>query len=131
MYFVTKIFPFSLKGEAKSWYDSLTPRSIRSPMDLFNTFFHKYFPASAQHAALQKIFDFVQVKEGNLPVSWARFTSLLRTLPRQQLPRNELLNIFYNGLTVEYRTFLDSCVIRPKRIYFPEHFCYCFLSILC
>src|SRR3954453_7996101 len=23
MYFVTKIFPFSLKGEAKSWYDSL------------------------------------------------------------------------------------------------------------
>jgi hypothetical protein len=23
------------------------------------------------------------------------------------------------------------CVIRPKRIYFPEHFCYCFSSNLC
>ena len=69
MYFVAKIFPFSLKGEAKSWYDSLTPRSIRCPMDLVNALFHKYFPASAQHAALQKIFDFVQVKEENLPES--------------------------------------------------------------
>ena len=52
MYFVTKFFPFSLKGEAKAWYDSLSPRSVRYPMDLFNAFFHKYFPASAQHAAL-------------------------------------------------------------------------------
>src|SRR4051795_1888317 len=109
MYFVTKIFSFSLKGEAKSWYDSLTPRSIRSPMDLVNTFFHKYFPASAQHAALEKIFDFVRVKDENLPESWARFTSLLRTLPNQPLPRNELIDIFYNGLIVESRTFLDSC----------------------
>src|SRR3954466_8989753 len=109
MYFVTKIFPFSLKGEAKSWYDSLTPRSIRSPMDLVNAFFHEYFPASAQHAALQKIFDFVQENKENLPESWARFTSLLRTLPNQPLPRNELIDIFYNGLTVESRTFLDSC----------------------
>src|SRR3954466_9480589 len=119
MYFVSKIFPFSLKGEAKSWYDSLTSRSIRSPMDLVNIFFHKYIPASAQHAALQKIFDFVQVKEENLPVSWARFTSLLRTLPGQQLPRNELLDIFYNGLTVEFMTFLDSCaggVFRNKTL---------------
>ena len=104
MYFVAKIFPFSLKGEAKSWYDSLTPRSIRSPTDLVDAFFHKYFPASAQHAALQKIFDFVQMKEENLPESWARFNSLLRTLPGQQLPRNELLDIFYNGLTIESRT---------------------------
>src|SRR3954449_1951735 len=77
-------------------------------MDLVNTFFHKYFPASAQHAALQKIFDFVQEKEENLLESWARFASLMRTLPNQPLPRNELIDIFYNGLTVKSRTFLDS-----------------------
>src|SRR3954463_1698367 len=119
MYFVTKTFPFSLKGEAKSWYDSLTPRSIGSPMELVNTFFHKYFPASAQHAALHKILDFVQEKEENLPESWARFVSLMRTLPNQPLPRNELIDIFYNGLTVESRTFLDSCaggVFRNKTL---------------
>jgi hypothetical protein len=28
---------------------------------------------------------------------------------QQPLPKNELLDIFYNGLTVESRTYLDSC----------------------
>jgi hypothetical protein len=57
----------------------------------------KYFPASAQHAALQKIFDFEQVKGEKLPESWARFCSLIRALPGEPLPKNELLDIFYNG----------------------------------
>ena len=41
--------------------------------------------------------------------SWARFCSLIRALPKLPLPKNELLDIFYNGLTVESRTYLDSC----------------------
>jgi hypothetical protein len=51
-YFVAKIFPISLKGEAKAWFNNLSPRSIDSPITLVNAFFQKYFPASAQHAAL-------------------------------------------------------------------------------
>jgi hypothetical protein len=57
-YFVAKIFPFSMKDEAKAWFNNLSPGPIDSPIGLFNAFFQKYFPASAQHAALQKIFDF-------------------------------------------------------------------------
>jgi hypothetical protein len=45
----------------------LSPGSIDSPIALVNAFFQKYFPASAQHAALQKIFDFEQVKGEKLP----------------------------------------------------------------
>jgi hypothetical protein len=48
-YFITKIFPFTLKGAAKAWYDSLLPGSIKCPKDLVAAFFQKYFPASAQH----------------------------------------------------------------------------------
>jgi hypothetical protein len=108
-YFVAKIFPFSLKGEAKTWFNNLSPGSIDSPIALANAFFKKYFSASAQHAALQKIFDFEQVKGEKLPESRARFCSLIRALPRQPLPKNELLDIFYNGLTAESKTYLDSC----------------------
>jgi hypothetical protein len=50
-YFVTKIFPFSLKDEAKTWFNNLSLGSIDSPIGLVNAF-QKYFPASAQHAAL-------------------------------------------------------------------------------
>jgi hypothetical protein len=54
MYFVAKIFPFSLKGAAKAWFNNLSPGSIDSPIALVNTFFQKYFPASAQHAVCRK-----------------------------------------------------------------------------
>jgi hypothetical protein len=43
-YFVAKIFPFSLKGAAKTWFNNLSPGSIDSPVALVNTFFQKYFP---------------------------------------------------------------------------------------
>jgi hypothetical protein len=44
-----------------------------------------------------------------LPESWARFCSLIRALPKDLLPKNKLLDIFYNGLTDESKTYLDSC----------------------
>jgi hypothetical protein len=98
-----------LKDEAKTWFNNLSPRSIDSPIGLVNDFFHKYFPASAQHAALQKIFDFEQVEGEKLPESWARICSLIRAWPGHPLAKNELLDIFYNGLTIESSTYLDSC----------------------
>ena len=76
---------------SKVWYDKLSPRSIDSPIGLVNAFFQKYFPASAQHAALQIFFGFAQVEGEKLPESWARFCSLIRALPKLPLAKNELL----------------------------------------
>jgi hypothetical protein len=68
-YFVTKIFPFSLKGEARTWFNRLPPDSTDSPDCLIAYFFQKYFPPSARHAALQRLFDFKQGEEEKLPES--------------------------------------------------------------
>jgi hypothetical protein len=38
-YFVAMIFPFSLKGAAKAWFNNLSPGSIDSPIALVNAFF--------------------------------------------------------------------------------------------
>jgi hypothetical protein len=38
-YFVAKIFPFSLKGAAKTWFNNFSPRSLNSPIALVNAFF--------------------------------------------------------------------------------------------
>jgi hypothetical protein len=77
-YFVAKKFPFSLKDEAKAWFNNLSPGSMDSPIGSVNAFFQKYFPASAQHAALQIFSDFEQVEGDKLSESWARFCSLIR-----------------------------------------------------
>ncbi|KAK1649327.1 hypothetical protein QYE76_067132 [Lolium multiflorum] len=108
-YFVAKFFPFSLKDDAKTWYNSLPPDSFDSPIGLLDVFFRKYFPASAQHIALQKIYSFDQEDGDKLPEAWARFCSLLRARPGHDLEKHDLLDIFYSGLTIESRAYLDSC----------------------
>ena len=51
----------------------------------------------------------MQIEEENLPQAWGRLLQLLNALPDHPLKKNEILDIFYNGLTDASRDFLDSC----------------------
>src|SRR3954465_6121044 len=57
-FYVTKLLPLSLKGDARAWYDALPCGSIQSPQDMAISFVDKYFPTHMQHAALQRIYNF-------------------------------------------------------------------------
>src|ERR1041385_6116770 len=94
-----RFFPFSLKEYAKSWHDALPYGSIESPQDLVQFFVDKYFPAHMQHAALQRIYNFKQLQDKHLPKAWGRFCGLLKARPGHEIPKKELLDIFYAGLT--------------------------------
>ena len=109
-FYILKIFPFSLKGDAKIWFNSLDPGCVRSPQDMIYYFSAKYFPAHKKQAALRDIYNFVQIEEESLPQAWGRLLQLLNALPDHPLKKNEILDIFYNGLTDASRDFLDSCV---------------------
>src|SRR3989337_2067159 len=108
-YYILNLFPFSLKGDAKTWYNTLAPSCVRSPRDMIYYFSEKYFSAHKKQAALQKIFNFVQIEEESLPQAWGRLLQLLNALPVHPLKKNEILDIFYNGLTNASRDFLHSC----------------------
>ena len=69
----------------------------------------KYFPAHKKQAALREIYNFVQIEEESLPQAWGRLLRLLNALPDHPLKKNEILDIFYNGLTDASRDHLDSC----------------------
>ena len=61
-------------------------------------FSEKYFPAHKKQVALQEILNFVQTKEESLPQAWGRLCQLLNAFPDHPLKKNEILDIFYNGL---------------------------------
>ena len=53
----------------------------------------------------------MQIEEESLPQAWGGgLLQLLNALPDHPLKKNEILDIFYNGLTDASRDFLDSCV---------------------
>ena len=51
----------------------------------------------------------MQIEEESLPQAWARLLQLLNGLPDHPLKKNEILDIFYNGLTDASKDHLDSC----------------------
>ena len=87
----------------------LAPGCVRSPQDMIYYFSTKYFPAHKKQAALREIYNFLQIKEESLPQAWGRLLRLLNALPDHPLKKNEILYIFYNGLTDASRDHLASC----------------------
>ena len=57
----------------------------------------------------RKYITFVQIEEESLPQAWGRLLRLLNALPDHPLKKNEILDIFYNGLTDASKDHLDSC----------------------
>ena len=51
----------------------------------------------------------MHTEEESLPQAWERLLKLLTDLPDHPLKKNEILDIFYNGLSDASRDHLDSC----------------------
>src|SRR4051812_23891283 len=62
-----------------------------------------------QHAALKRIHIFKQLQDEHLPKALGRYCTLIKARPGHGVPKNELLDIFYAGLTDESRSYPDSC----------------------
>ncbi|KAI4993927.1 hypothetical protein ZWY2020_008240 [Hordeum vulgare] len=116
---IIEVEPAIPPGDAKTWFTYLAPGCVRSPQDMIYYFSKKYFPAHKKQAALQDIYNFVQVEEESLAQAWGRLVQLLNAFPDHPLEKNELLDIFYNGLTDASRDHLDSyvgCVFRERTV---------------
>ncbi|KAI4979965.1 hypothetical protein ZWY2020_016718 [Hordeum vulgare] len=74
-YYMLKLFPFSLKDDAMTWFTSLALGCVRSPQDMVYYFSEKYFTAHKKQAALQEIYNFAQVQEESLPQAWGGSSS--------------------------------------------------------
>ena len=93
-YYILKLLPFSLKGDAKLWFNSLAPGCVRSPQDMIYYFSEKYFPTHKKQAALKEIFNFVQIEEESLPQAWGGFSDYLMLYPITLLRKMKYLISF-------------------------------------
>ncbi|GKA60513.1 reverse transcriptase domain-containing protein [Tanacetum coccineum] len=79
------MFPYSLEGAAKTWYEKEPPNSILTWEDLVTKFVNQFFPPSKTTHLKNEISRFTQKFEETFSEAWERFKELLRACPHHGL----------------------------------------------
>ncbi|XP_022856962.1 uncharacterized protein LOC111378029 [Olea europaea var. sylvestris] len=103
-----KLFPFSLKDKAKTWLNSLKPKSIGTWQEMQSEFLKKFFPAHKTNALKRQIQNFSQKTNEVYFQCLERFEDLLNTCPHHGFEKWHTISFFYEGLTPETKQFVET-----------------------
>ncbi|XP_022859157.1 uncharacterized protein LOC111379951, partial [Olea europaea var. sylvestris] len=103
-----KLFPFSLKDKAKTWLNSLKPRSIGTWQEMQSEFLKKFFPTHKTNALKRQIQNFSQKTNEAYFQCLERFKDLLNTCPHHGFEKWRTISFFYEGLTPETKQFVET-----------------------
>ncbi|GJS86893.1 reverse transcriptase domain-containing protein [Tanacetum coccineum] len=92
------MFPYSLEGAAKTWYEKEPPNSILTWEDLITKFVNQFFPPSKTTHLKNKISRFTQKIDESFSEAWERFKEMLRACPHHGFTELTQVDTFYNGL---------------------------------
>ncbi|GJV14141.1 reverse transcriptase domain-containing protein [Tanacetum coccineum] len=92
------MFPYSLEGAARIWYDKEPINSILTWDDLVNKFVNQFFPPSKTTHLKNEISRFTQKFEETFSEAWERFKEMLRACPHHGFTELTQIDTFYNGL---------------------------------
>nr|GEU83057.1 reverse transcriptase domain-containing protein [Tanacetum cinerariifolium] len=102
------LFPYSLEGAARVWYEKEPPKSILTWDDLVNKFVNQFFPPSKTTHLKNEISRFTQRSEETFAEAWDRFKKMLRACPHHGFSELTQIDTFYNGLTEQDQDSLNA-----------------------
>src|SRR3954469_25040714 len=103
-----KVFPFSLRGRAKEWLQSLRKNSIDSWDKCKDAFIGKYYPPAKMIRLRSNIMNFKQLDNDHVAQAWERMKSLVQNCPTHDLTTWMVIQTFYEGLNFTSWNLLDS-----------------------
>nr|GEU58142.1 reverse transcriptase domain-containing protein [Tanacetum cinerariifolium] len=102
------LFPYSLEGAAKIWYEKEPPRSILTWGDLVSKFMNHFFLPSKTTHLKNEITRFTQEFEETFGEAWERFKEMLRKCPQHGFSELHQIYTFYNGLNEHEQDSLNA-----------------------
>ncbi|GKE81624.1 reverse transcriptase domain-containing protein, partial [Tanacetum coccineum] len=102
------MFPYSLDGNARLWYEKEPPNSILTWEDLVTKFMNQFFPPSKTTHLKNEISRFTQKFEKTFSEAWERFKEMLRACPHHGFTELTQVNTFYNGLNENDQDSLNA-----------------------
>src|SRR6187399_1059616 len=103
-----KLFPFSLRDRAKTWFSSLPRNSLDSWNKCKDAFISKYFPPARIISLRNDIMNFKQLDHEHVAQALERMKLMIRNCPTHGLNLWMIIQNFYAGLNFAYRNLIDS-----------------------
>ncbi|WCJ19866.1 hypothetical protein M5689_002140 [Euphorbia peplus] len=103
-----KLFHYSLRDKARTWFKNLQPGSINSWEKMASAFLMKYFPPRQAIKLRNEVSRFSQVEDESLAEAWERYKGLLRRVPNHGIPMWMQVQNFYNGIANTYKMQIES-----------------------
>nr|GLL39652.1 uncharacterized protein LOC109169442 [Ipomoea trifida] len=103
-----RCFPYTLKDGAKTWFMSLTPRSLRTWPEVYNKFIGKFYSHAKTAELRRKIATFSQAEAEPFHEARERFNMLLIQCPHHGYPLELQNQTFYDGLTQTSQSMVDN-----------------------
>src|ERR1041385_5201087 len=103
-----KLFPFSLRGDAKIWFQSLPRNSIVSWDKCKDTFIGKYYPPAKIIQLRSNIMNFRKLDNEHVAQAWEHMKSLVKKCPTHGLTTWMVIQTFYAGLNFTSQNLLNS-----------------------
>jgi hypothetical protein len=102
-------FPYSLAGEAKTWYSSASFEVEGNWNKMTKKFCEKFFSISKVQHLRRPVITFTQGEEEGIGQAWNRFNELIEQGPRLGFSGDVLLHTFFFSLTPSYMQHVQMC----------------------
>ncbi|KAG5397435.1 hypothetical protein IGI04_019249 [Brassica rapa subsp. trilocularis] len=103
-----KLFSFSLEGEALRWLNCLATGSLTCWENIRRAFLREFFTDERYWKVRKQISTFRQGPRESFKNAWGRFRGYEFECPHHGYSEPQLLNIFYGGVNLSYKTTLDT-----------------------
>jgi hypothetical protein len=103
-----RIFPFLLLGKALQWFYSQPAETVQYWDALMRAFMKEYYSPGKTQSLRNKIATFAQYPTETISEAFECFNEYTRVVPHHKFPKEDLVQMFYQGLTMASRMIIDA-----------------------
>jgi hypothetical protein len=103
-----RLFPLSLLEKALQWFHSQPAETVQNWNTLMKAFMKKYYSPGKTQSLRNKIATFAQYPTETISEEFERFNEYTQAVPHHKFPKEDLVQKFYQGLTMVSRTIIDA-----------------------
>jgi hypothetical protein len=108
-WFKWNLFPYSLAGEAKTWFSFGSFEVEGNWNKLTKKFCEKFFPISKVQHLRRRVITFLQGEEEGIDQAWNMFNEVIEQGPRLGFSGDVLLHTFFFSLTPSCMQHIQMC----------------------